>query len=512
MLILTLPAACVTFDPPRAEAALVPIGFTDQGVTGGLASPTNFDFLPDGRVLIVEQRTAMLRVVGDGKLSTAGTIPDVESAAYEQGLLGVAVDPRWPEKPYVYVHYTAASTPNIRVTRFALSGDLTHTGNGGLTLDLASARHILGDLPDDNTVHNGGTLLFGGDGFLYVGLGDDLVTCAGQDIHELRGKILRIDVSNVPDGPGPTPTYQSLAVGSNPFIGDLDPRARLVWQFGLRNPFTFDLDPATGAILIGDVGETEFEELDITTEGGRNFGWPWYEGPAPFDYIECPDDTSTMTGPSYWYRHLHPTSPATIILGGICRPEPDSSGSFPAGYDGNVFIVDYFEGAIRRLLCESGECISAGPVPGQPTFGAWATGLFLPARMRFGPDGSLWYVTSSELRRICAYEPGPIGVGEGAPDDVPAIRAAFPMPARDVVTLTISLPAAGRMGLEIFDAAGRRIRRLARSETYSGGTHHVLWDGRADDGSVVAPGIFFARLQFMGRTSTRRLLLLGERG
>lgn len=511
----TVVAFCVStpFAFGSAEAALVPLGFQDQQIAGELLFPTNFDFLPDGRVLLVEQRTAALKVVQSDSGSTAllvGTIPDVETAGYEQGLLGVAVDPRWPTKPYVYVHYTSASSPNVRVSRFELTGDLTNQTGGDLSLNVGSVRHILADLPDDSPVHNGGTILFGTDGFLHVSLGDDLVTCSGQDIHEMRGKILRINATGVPDGPGATPTYQSLAVATNPFFSDQDPRARLVWQFGLRNPFSFDLDRVTGAIVIGDVGETEYEELNMATLGGRNFGWPWYEGPWRFHDWTCPDDTSTITPPSFWYQHENPFAPATIIMGGVSRTVAGSSISFPPEYEGHVFYADHFEGAIKRLACQNGSCFPLGPVLGQPTYSSWAVGLFMPTRLRFGPDGALWYLTTSEMRRIVRYDPDLVDAADPGRRDGPDIRSVFPVPARDVVTLSVSLPAAGALRLDIYDAVGRRVRALAAYETYSSGVHHVVWDGRGDDGSRASPGVYFARLRFAGQAATRRLLMVRD--
>jgi glucose/arabinose dehydrogenase len=186
----------------------------------------------------------------------------------EDGLLGIAVDPRWPARPYVYVHYTAASSYNIKVVRYALAGDLAGTGDGRLTLDPASRREILPDLPNDSVEHNGGTLLFGPDGMLFVALGDDRVSCAAQDIHQLRGKILRLRVAGVADGGGPGPAYATLDPLDNPFSGDEDPRARLVWQYGLRNPWSFDIDRQSKQVAIADVGNARFEEVDVTLAAG----------------------------------------------------------------------------------------------------------------------------------------------------------------------------------------------------------------------------------------------------
>lgn len=509
---LAIAAALAIGCATGARAAQVPTGFTDQGVASGFGLVSNFDFLPDGRVLAVEQLTARIWVVDPtGVLppDTVGTVPDVRIGGGEAGLLGIAVDPRWPLKPYIYLHYTSALSPNIQVTRFALAGDLENTGNGGLALDVDSERDILADLPDDFDDHNGGTLLFGGDGTLHVALGDDNVPCSAQDVHQLRGKILRLSVLGVADGPGPAPGYQAITPPDNPFATNPDPRTRLVWAYGLRNPWTFDLDPSTGTLVIADVGNESYEEIDVTTQSARNFGWPLYEGPWRFDYPLCLyPDTLTLTPPSFSYEHEGP-GPAAVILGGIVRPIPTALGMFPAEYMGDVFYADLYDGVLKRLECANGTCTPAPPVPGQPTPDGWATGLNIPTRMRFGPDGALWYAASGELRRIVADLQ--VGVGDDVASNAPPSLRAFPIPAANRVHLSYRLGAAGPVTLFVADARGRRVRTLVREGAANAGDHSAAWDGMDDRGARVPAGVYFGALQAAGHTETRRLVLLGAR-
>jgi glucose/arabinose dehydrogenase len=509
---LALVSAFVAFAATPAQGAIVPTGFTDELVASGFALVSNFDFLPDGRVLVVEQPTARIRLVAPGQVGvpdSVGTVPDVQVGAGEAGLLGIAIDPRWPEKPYVYVHFTASSSPNIKVRRYALTGDLDGTLGTGLTLDLDSARDILADLPDDFLLHNGGTLLFAPDSMLIVALGDDNVPCSSQDLNVLRGKLLRLNVLNVPDGGGWAPDYATITPADNPFSTNPDPRTRLVWQFGLRNPWTFDIDPSTGMLAIADVGNDSYEEINLTTLGGRNFGWPLYEGPWRFDYPLCTyPDTATLTAPSAWYPH--PTAATAIILGGIARWMPTGLTNFPPEYMGNVFYSDLYDGVLRRLVCVDGKCAPADPVEGQPTPEAWATGLGAPTRMRFGPDGALWYANfaQGELRKIVPDLALPV---PALASSAPLQLLAFPVPAVDRIRLSYRLPAAGRAVVLVHDVRGRIVRTLVAEGDHAAGEHVATWDGADDRGARVPAGVYFGAVTAGGRTESRRLLLLGAR-
>ena len=497
--------------PACAGAALVPSGFNDDTIASGFDNPSNFDFLPDGRILVLEQITALVFVVDPSGVvppDTVGQVPDVGPTGGENGLLGIAVDPRWPAKPYVYFHYNYALSPNLHVTRFALTGDLDGTGDGGLDLDVASKRDILADLPDDFPWHNGGTLLFAPDSMLFVGLGDDNVPCSAQDIHQLRGKLLRLSVLGVPDGPGSAPDYQAITPPDNPF-GNPDPRTRLVWAYGLRNPWSFDIDPTTGTVAIADVGNDAYEEIDLVTEGAKNFGWPLYEGPWRFNYALCTySDTLTLTPPSFWYAHGK--GPSAVMMGGIAHWNANALANFPPDYMGDVFYAELYTSKLYRLDCAGGTCTPAPPAPGQPDSAAWATGLDNPTRLRFGPDAGLWYVNGAgQLKRIradLALAVDPRVDGSGAVQ-----LRAFPVPSMAGVRMSFRLPAPGPATVFISDARGRRVRTLVSEPALPAGEHAAAWDGADDHGARVAPGVYFGTVRSAERSASRRVVLLGAR-
>ena len=142
---------------PRADAAVVPDGFANQVLAQGLAAPTAIQFMPDGRLLFTEQFTGVLRLWRrpfDVQADPVLRVPDV-AVGGERGFVGVALDPAYPARPYVYVHYTVATPHHIRIARYTLSGNLYGTLDTDLTADTLSRYDLLDDIPDNAPNHNG---------------------------------------------------------------------------------------------------------------------------------------------------------------------------------------------------------------------------------------------------------------------------------------------------------------------------------------------------------------------
>jgi len=230
----------------------------------------------ENRRLFVVEQGGRIRVVRGGKV-LAQPFLDISSqvtSGGEQGLLSVAFAPDYASSGRFYVYFTDRSEDQRIVEYRRASADRADAG---------SAREIL-RMPDDESNHNGGLLLFGPDGMLYVGTGDgggggDEHGRRGnaQNLGSLLGKILRID----PQASG------GRAYGipsSNPFSGRQGARGE-IYAYGLRNPWRFSFDRSTGDLSIGDVGQNEVEEIDFVRRGrgrGANFGWRPFEGRARF--------------------------------------------------------------------------------------------------------------------------------------------------------------------------------------------------------------------------------------
>lgn len=424
-----------------AQGAL-PDGFADEPVAAGLSSPAALTHLPDGRALVAELSTARIRMVRQGVVSTLGTVPQVRTGS-ERGLLGIAVDPAWPERPFLYVHSTSSVAFEIRVSRFTATGDLDDTAGGALAIDPASRHEVVTGLPDQTGIHNGGTVRFGPDRMLYVSLGEDADDCAAQNPASLKGAILRLDVSRLPAGPGGPPPRDSVVAAGNPFAQAPSVAQRLVWTYGLRNPFRFSIDPATGALYVGDVGQNQWEEMDEIAAPGANCGWPWLEGHAPYDL--CQGSPGTTLAPIHVYDHARPGQEA-IIAGPVLRL--GGMRSFPREYDGSLFFSDYYKGDLVRLTRAGGGWTVAAPVPGQPDPAYWGTGYSFVADWAIGPDGALWYCRQStgEVRRI-VHQPA-----------IPPLAAPAPSALR---------PDAW------YDLQGRRIDRPGASGIYFSGGRRV---------------------------------------
>ena len=227
------------------------------------------------RVFVVEQGGRIMVVRGGRKLGAPFLdIRRLVTAGGEQGLLSMAFAPDYAESGRFYVYFTDRDGDQRIVEYRRSSADRADAGSARLVLEM----------PDEESNHNGGLLLFGPDDLLYVGTGDGGGggdehgrRGNGQDLGSLLGKILRID-PRASGGRG----YRIPS--SNPFVGRSGARGE-IYSYGLRNPWRFSFDRRTGDLVIGDVGQNEIEEIDFVRRGkgaGANFGWRPFEGRRRF--------------------------------------------------------------------------------------------------------------------------------------------------------------------------------------------------------------------------------------
>lgn len=262
-----------------------------QPVASGLSSPVGITHAGDSRLFIVEQ-TGRIKILSGGVvLPTAFLdVSGLISTGSERGLLGLALHPNYPATPYFYIDYTNTSG-DIAIARYSVSGDPN-------VADASSALSLL-TIPHSSAAnHNGGQLRFGPDGKLYIGVGDgggsgDVPNNA-QTLSVLLGKILRLDVDVAAPYIPPT----------NPFVSTPGARGE-IWAYGLRNPWRFSFDRSTGDLLIGDVGQLLWEEVDLQlagSTGGQNYGWRLLEGTHCYNPASlC--DPGGLTAPIIEYGH-----------------------------------------------------------------------------------------------------------------------------------------------------------------------------------------------------------------
>ena len=274
-----------------------------QPLVTGLDQPVALTHAGDPRLFITQQTGTV--VIDDELGLRAKPFLDIRSIVLsggERGLLSIAFHPRYRENGFFFVYYTDLNR-NIVIARYKVSTvdpDLADASSGTILLTIAHPTFAN---------HNGGQLQFGPDGFLYIGVGDGGSigdpNNHGQDISQLLGKILRIDVDH--ESPYAIPS-------SNPFAQRAGARGE-IWAYGLRNPWRFSFDRQNGDLWIGDVGQDTWEEVDLqpaTRVGGEDYGWRKMEGFHCFNpSSNCGDPSFTM--PVLEYPH---TQGACSISGG----------------------------------------------------------------------------------------------------------------------------------------------------------------------------------------------------
>lgn len=352
-----LPALSVFKYPPPLQAVLVATGIPADTVTD-IAS------VGDGRLYAV-QRQGVIRIIEpDGtvrQLPFLDIFNQVEIGNWEQGMLGLAFHPDYPAVPYFYVSYTSRTLNRIHISRFTVSPDSPDRVDPNTQLILLAIDKTLPDSP----VHNGGDLVFGPDGYLYIAVGDggpdpQFGSTVPHDPGDhgyrtdvLLGKILRIDVN----GGGYTPpdincgAHRNYTIPpGNPFADGAGPNCDEIWAKGLRNPWRFSFDRQTGDMFVTDVGEWLREEVNFApagTHGGRDYGWRCFEGTYDhrLDHPElafgcAPDPMEDYTFPVYEYDQ---TAGCSVVGGFVYR-----GNDFPA-LRGHYIFGDYCNGALKVL-------------------------------------------------------------------------------------------------------------------------------------------------------------------
>ncbi|MGE2692880.1 PQQ-dependent sugar dehydrogenase [Mycolicibacterium pulveris] len=298
-------------------------------IVSGLSEPTDFDILADTdhpdqihRIFITEKAGAIkVYDPATGNVTTLINLPTV-TADGERGLMGIEIDPQFwdagqPGYHTIYVAYTGADNYD-RLSKLTLNDSFEVVGE---PVELLRSTEL------GNNFHHGGELQFDPAGeHLYWAVGDNTESANAQDLTNIHGKILRLNR----DGSAPE---------DNPFVGH--PGAvEQIYAIGLRNPFRFTFTP-DGQLLVGDVGESNWEELNIVT-AGANYGWPAAEG-------YCTGNDCAYVDPIYAYRHSTPPANAGSITSVVVY----TGSTFPEEYQNKVFIADYSVGWIKELTFDS---------------------------------------------------------------------------------------------------------------------------------------------------------------
>ena len=345
----------LVYNSSASAAANVPQGFSKARVAGGLERPTAMTVAPDGRILVAEQ-DGRLRVIKNGRLLKTPFAKVRVSSKGERGLLGVALDPEFEKNRYVYVYHTVPGTnsrrPYNRVVKFIASASNPNRAAPGRSKTIFKLNSLSG-----RRNHNGGALHFKEDK-LFIAVGDNANRNNARSLKNLHGKMLRINK----DGSIPK---------DNPFYTKARGKNRAIWANGLRNPFSFAVQPGSGEVYINDVGQKKWEEIN-RGRAGANYGWPRYEGP---------ERNGRYAGPLFAYRHGNTRTTGCAITGGtFYNPPVSASREFPSRFTGNYFFADICSGWIRRYDSSSDRAYG------------FATGLSAPVDLKVARNGNLYYL------------------------------------------------------------------------------------------------------------------------
>ena len=480
-----LAASVVLPTAPSASAATLPTGFQESVVFTGLTNPTAVRFASDGRVFVAEKR-GVIKVFDSLTDTSPTTFADLNVNVYnfwDRGLLGLALAPDFPADPYVYVLYTydhvlgsAAAAPRWGTAGVysdpcptppgatddgcVVSGRLSRLRADGNTMT-GTEQVLVEDWCQQYPSHSIGSVEFGRDGALYASGGDGAsfnFTDYGQDGSPLN------PCGDPPGPPGTMltpPTAEGGALRSqdlrtsgdpvtldgtvirvNPATGDglrndpsSDPNARRIIADGLRNPFRIMARPGTDEIWVGDVGWTEWEEINRIVAPADsvvdNFGWPCYEGAgrqsgydgANLNVCENLYATGAVRSPYHAYHHNNRVVPnetcpvgSSSIAGLDFEFNPDNN--YPVEYQDALFFADYS----RDCIWVMPKGADGHPAPGLVrTFVAAAAN---PVNLEIGPGGDLYYVdfdggTIRRIQYLGANRP-PVAVAAASPTSGPA--------------------------------------------------------------------------------------------
>lgn len=318
----TIPAA----ETIKAENAFPKLSFS---------SPVEFTHAGNGsnRVFVVEQEGRIRVFDNNAQTASAGTYLDIKkqvASGGEMGLLGLAFHPKFEQNGYFFVNYTKDNPRETVISRFKAASAEANTVD-------AATETVLFKFRQPYANHNGGKILFGADGFLYIATGDGGSggdpQNNGQNTDSFLGKILRVDVNAIDKGNYGIPK-------DNPFVGAGSGKLPEIYAYGLRNPWRISFD-GQGRLWAGDVGQNKLEEIDIIQKGG-NYGWRLKEGRSDFN---GDGSKPTVIDPIWEYNHTN--GDVSVTGGAVYR------GAANASLTGKYIYADFASGRVWALTADN---------------------------------------------------------------------------------------------------------------------------------------------------------------
>lgn len=351
----------------RVVLSSLPPGFLDEGV-GRWKRVTDIESLPSPRnhnsatMLLIAMKEGRLELIKDPDNSSESILvadfADLLCSNGERGLQSVVVHPNFRNNRYVYVYYTHKGDTDCQesVVKGPVNRCVRYNLRTDYTLDWSSERVLFQTTRLAKRYHNGGDMVFGQDGYLYIATGDGGKASLSQETSNLMGSLIRLNGSgNIPsDNPFNYGGVRCSETGQAP---DGTSNCREIYSYGFRNPFkmALDVNEATKTrIMVNDVGGRTWEEVNVagTDYPGVNYGWPVREGPcagngASGDNVEDCDEDDRFQDPEHYYMHRDKTEAGGgAIVGGAIVP----NGYWPSTYDNSYLFADFVFGEIYRTF------------------------------------------------------------------------------------------------------------------------------------------------------------------
>jgi glucose/arabinose dehydrogenase len=449
--------------------------------------PLYLTYSNDGtnRIFVLQQNGIIKVFPNDSNvtLANAKTFLDISNkisaSSGEEGLLGLTFHPNFTSNGYFYIDYTAPNPLHTVIARFKVS-----SGNPDKADSLSEYQILTINQPFTN--HNGGTVMFGMDGYLYIGMGDggsggDPNNNA-QNTQVLLGKILRLNVNDT------TPTTRYTIPSSNPFYNNPSAGRGEIFCWGMRNPWKYTQDAVTGLIYCGDVGQNIWEEVDII-QAGKNYGWRITEGYACYNPpTNC--DTTGITMPIKVYGH---TGGSCSITGGYVYRggrRPELQGAYIYG--------DYCSGMVRMLRYNSGTVTSDSLLTTLPS-----------SLSSFGIDqfNELYFVGYSS-GKIYRFNKSARALGiNNNENNIPGSYNLFqnyPNPFNPSTVISYALPENAFVTLKVYNILGREVSTLVNT-FQTAGNYNINFSLTE---SQIASGIYFYTLSTQKFNMSKRMLVL----
>ena len=445
--------------------------------------PVDLQHAPDGsdRIFVLEQRGTIYVFQNDYSVTEKTMFLDIRDKVVhegERGLLGLAFHPEYENNGYFFVNYTAPNPLRTVVSRFQVTPDNPDVGD-------ELSEHIIIQIDQPFSNHNGGQIVFGPEGYLYIGMGDggwfgDPYN-NGQDLTTLLGAILRIDVDTV---------SANLNYGipvDNPFVSDTLEFRDEIYAYGLRNPWRFSFDSYTNSCWIADVGQDLYEEIDILESGG-NYGWKIMEGNHCYSPAAgC--DTTGLILPIYTYDH----SIGESITGGFVY-----RGTLVPDIYGKYIFADFEYGDVWSLAYDEENSLELSILGDLGPYSVTSFGIDQHDELYICSFDGKIYKFSQALSTVKI---------DGIIPNKIFLHQNYPNPFNPVTTLRYDLPENMPVTIVIYDMLGTRVKTLI-NQTQNAGHRSVIWDTTNDYGKPVSAGIYLYQIQNGEYMQTRKMVLL----